>query len=368
MVPDSSVRKRVGVAGLLRYIGRTMQTVYDTAEMETLRSRNAVQPHAMKRFRNALFKSALCWEEALALLPATARSDFSDSICFENLSLLERHDSAIDGASKLVFQTKDGHLIESVLLRPKTGRTSICISSQIGCVCSCEFCATGKMGFTRNLTKAEILDQIAQANRLIKSEGRIIRNVVFMGMGEPLLNLENVFASVEFLTAVPFFNLSASRITVSTVGIPAAMEQFSARFPSVQLALSLHSARQEVRETLMPQARKFPLEQLRKVLVQGGGKVMIEYLMLAGLNDGAEDLQALKDFLKDIPVHINIIPFNEYDGCGLKGTPRSEREQFANQLKAAGFDTTLRYSLGSDISAACGQLVKHKQEREGGAR
>jgi 23S rRNA (adenine2503-C2)-methyltransferase len=345
-----------------------MATIYDISAMEALRSRNAVQPHRMKRFRNALFKHARSWNEALAELPENARRDFSENVVFEPLALEERQDSALDGASKLVFRTADGQLIESVVLRPRTGRTSICISSQVGCACYCSFCATGKMGFTRNLTRAEMLDQVAQANRLMKQEQRSIRNVVFMGMGEPLLNLEQVFSAIEFLKAVPFFNLSGPRITVSTVGIPQAMERFTEHFPDVQLALSLHSARQEVRERLMPQARKYTLDMLRATLVKASrsGRVMIEYLMLEGVNDSDEDLYALEAYLKGIPVHINIIPFNEYAGSNLRGTPRAGRERFANHLKAAGFDTTLRYSLGSDIAAACGQLVKHKKEQRGG--
>jgi 23S rRNA (adenine2503-C2)-methyltransferase len=218
------------------------------------------------------------------------------------------------------------------------------------------------MGFTRNLSADEILDQVSQANRLVKTEGRSIRNVVFMGMGEPLLNLDNLFQSIEFLRAAPFFNYAGSRLMVSTVGIPHSMNRFSDRFPEVQLALSLHSARQDVREKLMPQARKYTLEILRGSLLEASrsGKVMIEYLMLAGVNDGEDDFQALVNYLRDLPVHINIIPFNEYAGCNLRGTPQAERKIFADRLKAAGFNTTLRYSLGSDIAAACGQLVQHK--------
>lgn len=339
-----------------------MTSIYDKTGVEGIRSRNAVQPHRMKLFRNVLFKHAGNWDEALAELPEAARSDFSGQIQFGQLELAECHDSQIDGASKLMFRTGDGNLIESVVLRPKTGRTSICISSQVGCACYCSFCATGKMGFTRNLTAAEMLDQVVQANRIVKSEGRSIRNVVFMGMGEPLLNLENVFEAVSFLIDPLFFNLSSSRITVSTVGIPQAMERLTEVFPDVQLALSLHSARQELREKLMPQARKYPLEQLRETLIAASatGKVMIEYLMLDGINDRDEDLKALEVYLAGIPVHINIIPFNEYAGSNLRGTPLPRRGEFANHLKEAGFDTTLRYSLGTDIAAACGQLVHHK--------
>ena len=341
-----------------------MVTIYDIEAIDAIRSRNAVQPHRMKLFRNALFKNSNDWNEALAALPEGARADFCSSIEFQCLEMAERHDSEIDGASKLIFKTHDSHLVESVVLRPKTGRTSICISSQVGCACYCSFCATGKMGFTRNLTTAEILDQVTQANRMVKPEGRQIRNVVFMGMGEPLLNLDHVFQALEFLQDPKLFDLAGSRLTVSTVGIPQAMDRFTQAFPKVQLALSLHSARQEVREKLMPQARKYPLEQLRETLVAASrhGKVMIEYLMLAGVNDREEDFQALENYLKDIPVHINIIPFNEYPGSNLHSTPQPERERFATRLKEAGFDTTLRYSMGSDIAAACGQLVQHKRK------
>jgi 23S rRNA (adenine2503-C2)-methyltransferase len=341
-----------------------MTTIYDTEALEEIRRRTAVQPHRMKLFYNALFKHSNDWKGALGTLPESARADFEASIQFQCLELVERHDSEVDGASKLIFKTHDHHLIESVVLRPKTGRTSICISSQVGCACYCSFCATGKMGFTRNLTQAEILDQVTQSNRMIKSEGRTIRNVVFMGMGEPLLNIDHVFSAVEFLRDAPFFNLSDSRITVSTVGIPKAMELFVETFPKAQLALSLHSARQEVRQRMMPQARTFPLKQIRETLVAASrhGKVMIEYLMLAGVNDREEDFQALENYLKGLPVHINLIPFNEYPGSNLQGTPLEQRAEFSARLKAAGFDVTLRYSMGSDIAAACGQLVQHKQK------
>lgn len=341
-----------------------MVSIYNTDGIEALRIRNAVQPHRIKLFRNALFKKAMDWDAAIDTLPENARADFDSHIEFRVLDLFERRDSKIDGASKLVFKTADGHLVESVILRPKTGRTSLCISSQVGCACACDFCATGKMGFARDLTSGEILDQVAQASRMVKPEGRAIRNVVFMGMGEPLLNLENLFQSLIFLRAPAFFNYPGSRLMVSTVGIPAAMIHLAEEFPEVSLALSLHSARQEVREQLMPLARKHTLPLLQEALlkISRHGKAMIEYLMLAGVNDGQEDGQALADYLRNIPVHINLIPFNAYPGCNLRGTPEERRITFADQLKAEGFDTTLRYSFGSDIAAACGQLVQHEKE------
>ncbi|MFC1467124.1 23S rRNA (adenine(2503)-C(2))-methyltransferase RlmN [Verrucomicrobiota bacterium] len=331
--------------------------------MEKLRSREAVDPHQIKLLLNALFKKAQDPAEALSVLPDKARAAFAKEVAYESLELAERHDSQIDGASKLIFRTHDGHLIESVILRPKTGRTSLCISSQVGCACSCSFCATGKMGFLRNLTAAEIADQVAITNRLVKSEERSIRNVVFMGMGEPLLNPENLFQALEILQAPSYFNYAGSRLMVSTVGIPHGMEAFTEHFPKINLALSLHSARQEIRESLMPMAKKYPLKRLRESLQKtaGHGKVMIEYLMLAGVNDGEADRLALEEYLRDIPAHINLIPFNAYPGCDLTGTPEAERRAFADQLKGEGFDCTLRYSLGTDIAAACGQLVQQKE-------
>jgi 23S rRNA (adenine2503-C2)-methyltransferase len=337
-----------------------MISIYDPAGIEELRRRHAVQPHCMKLFRNALFKHFVSRDEALAVLPDRVRADFARQVAFSSLELIERRDSEIDGASKLVFRTADRRLIESVILRPATGRTSLCVSSQVGCACRCAFCATGMMGFGRDLTADEILDQVRQAACLTRAEGRTMRNVVFMGMGEPLLNPDGVSGALELLLAPPFFNYSGSKLMVSTVGIPPAMEAFGQAFPRVQLALSLHSARQEVREQLMPVAARYPLERLRTAIAGAArnGKVMVEYLMLEGLNDSMDDADVLAAYLMGLPVHINIIPFNRYDGAPYRGSPRPVREAFANRLKAGGFETTLRRSLGSDIAAACGQLAR----------
>ena len=163
-----------------------MLSVYNEQDIEQLRRQCAIQPHRIKLFQRAFFKQAETAERAIEQLPESARSLFLQQMQFQTLTLEEWHDSKVDEATKLIFKTEDGHWIESVILRPKTGRTSLCISSQIGCACACEFCATGSMGFVRNLTKAEILDQVVLANRFVQKENRSIRNVVFMGMGEPL--------------------------------------------------------------------------------------------------------------------------------------------------------------------------------------
>ncbi|MCC7300673.1 MAG: radical SAM protein, partial [Verrucomicrobia bacterium] len=277
-------------------------------------------------------------------------------VLFQCLELVGRYDSQLDGATKLVFQCLDGARIEAVILRIASGRTSLCISSQVGCAADCQFCATGKLGFIRNLTVAELLDQVVIAKRLLREEGRTLRNVVVMGMGEPLRNEENLFQCLEILRDSRFFNLSDSHLMISTVGIPDAMLRFSARFPKIRLALSLHSARQEIRERIMPAAKVQTLEKIKGVLPHIG-IFMVEVLLLKGVNDGPEDLAALIGFLRGTAAHINLIQFNPHPGAQFEPVSNELRTEFGKELRKAGFKTTLRYSLGDDIAAACGQLA-----------
>lgn len=324
-----------------------MNSVYDIRALETL----CREPHRLKLFRNAFFKKALPLEECLEKAP-----ELTGKFEFKSLELVERHDSKTDGATKLALRASDGHKIEAVVLRIASGRTSLCISSQVGCAADCQFCATGKLGFIRNLTAAEMLDQVLFAKRLLREEGRTLRNVVVMGMGEPLRNEENLFQCLEILRDPRFFNLSDNHLLVSTVGIPDAMLRFTERFPKIRLALSLHSARQEVRERIMPVAKFQTLEKLKTVF-PALKEFMVEVLILKGVNDGPEDVAALIDFLRGTNAHINLIQFNPHPGAQFEPVSKEAREAFGDELKRAGFKVTLRYSLGDDIAAACGQLA-----------
>ena len=339
-----------------------MKNIYDVEALESLRKSSRVDPDIIRQFRNVLFKKAGDWDEALNVIPGEKQSLFRDNIQDQSLVLYDSMVSEIDGAEKLIFKTSDNHLVETVILKPESGRTALCISSQVGCSCYCSFCATGLMGFSRNLTINEILDQVLIANRLVKLEDRSVRNIVFMGMGEPFLNQNNVFDAINVLIDPAFFNLSSSHITVSTVGIVPGMLAYSEKLPNCRLALSLHSAIQSVRERLMPEARNYPLSTLRTVLekVSKKGSVMIEYLLLKDITDKSEDLEALIHFVKDLPVHINLIPFNTFAGSNLIGSTEQDAVIFSEKLKNTGLSVTLRRSLGSDIMAACGQLVNHK--------
>jgi 23S rRNA (adenine2503-C2)-methyltransferase len=349
-----------------------MNSIYDSNALEAL----CREPHRLKLFRNAFFKKALPLEDCLEKAPElTGKLSFPFEFPQggQSLEIVERHDSKTDGATKMVFSCLGGtaaspsagieadaaparEKIEAVILRIASGRTSLCISSQVGCAADCQFCATGKRGFIRNLTAAEMLDQVLLAKRLLREEGRTLRNVVVMGMGEPLRNEENLFQCLEILRDPRFFNLSDNHLLVSTVGIPDAMARFAERFPKIRLALSLHSARQEVRERIMPVAKVYTLEKLKTVFPVLK-EFMVEVLLLKGVNDRPEDIAALIDFLRGTNAHINLIQFNPHPGAQFAPVSEEARKAISDELKRAGFKVTLRYSLGDDIAAACGQLA-----------
>jgi 23S rRNA (adenine2503-C2)-methyltransferase len=348
-----------------------MTSIHDTSALEHLRRCLRIEPHHVRRMRNAFYKKHRTADEALASIPEPQRLALQGELTWHTLALHSRHDSQLDGATKLIFRTASGQLIESVVLRIASGRTSLCVSSQVGCAVRCQFCATGQMGVAQSLTRAEILDQVIQANRLLRVEGRSIRNVVFMGMGEPFHNEAEVAESLDVLLSPQCFDLSPAHVLVSTVGIPGAMVRCAERFPRVKMALSLHSARQAQRERIIPLARRFPLDELRTAMVAVTAiqrqPLMIEYLMLDGLNDSAEDLSELTAYLRGLSVHINLIPYNPIDDApALRGTDPTRRRAFAAALTAAGFTVTIRYSLGADIAAACGQLVRRENRPAGG--
>jgi 23S rRNA (adenine2503-C2)-methyltransferase len=348
----------------------SMPSIHDLAALEVLRGQGRIEPNHLRRVRNAFYKKHLTSAEALQQLPQSQRDTFGSAVAFHALELHSRHDSQLDGASKLIFRTTRGQLIESVILRIASGRTSLCVSSQVGCAARCAFCATGFMGLAQDLTSAEILDQVIQANRLLQPEGRAVRNVVFMGMGEPFHNEAAVYQALDVLLSPQCFAFSPARVLVSTVGIPAALVRCAQRFPRVNLALSLHSARQDQRERLIPLARRYPLDMLRAALAEVTAlqkqPLMIEYLLLDGMNDSDEDVLALSNYLRGLPVHVNLIPYNPIaEAPGLRGTPSDRRREFAAALTAAGFVVTTRYSLGADIAAACGQLVRRENARAG---
>lgn len=340
-------------------------SIYDIDAVDRLRSELRFDPGYLRKLRISFLKKHAEPQTALKELPESVRAAFATKVSFESLKLDKRFDSTVDGATKLIFKTHSNYSIESVILRANTGRVSLCVSSQVGCAAACDFCATGRMGMAHNLSTHEIVDQVTQANRLLREENRSVRNIVFMGMGEPFHNEAAIVESLEVLQSSSGFHHPLSRILVSTVGIPKAMLRVANKFPTANIALSLHSPIQTTREQIIPLAKRYSLDELRTAILELNQiqpkrtAVMLEHLMLDGINDSLEDAEALREWVKDLRVHVNLIPYNLVEEAPhLKGSGRATIESFAAILKEAGTPTTIRYSMGSDIEAACGQLVR----------
>ncbi len=269
-----------------------------------------------------------------------------------------------DKSTKFLFSLLDNAKIEAVFI-PDGKRKTICVSSQSGCALQCSFCATGRMGFKRNLFFWEILDQV----RFIRDHKKQdITNVVFMGMGEPMLNMEEVLTAIDFLTDSNAFQIGARKITVSTSGIIPGIRKLSTYDKKVKLAVSLNSAIQEKREEIMPIAKTYRLKELKKALLLYYQKkkrwITFEYIHLPGFNDGAKDVQALRNFISGLPCKINIIPYNTFAGSPFREPTRRETTAFIKRLYKFPVPITLRESRGRDIEGACGQLAYAKKNHD----
>lgn len=275
---------------------------------------------------------------------------------------IAKAERSVDGTQKLALSTHEGHRIEAVII-PEARRNTLCISTQVGCPLACDFCATGKMGLTRNLTTAEIVDQVCRAKSCLGEDDGEISNVVFMGMGEPLLNFAAVEESIRIMTDPRGMGLAPRRITVSTAGVVPRISELIAIGP-INLAVSLHATTNEVRDVLVPINRKFPLEVLLETLrsdpnVHKKRPVFFEYTLLEGMNDSLEDADRLPELVRGIPCKINLIPANPHPGSRYQAPEQGVMDRFAARVHENGMRVTLRRSRGSDIAAACGQLANN---------
>jgi 23S rRNA (adenine2503-C2)-methyltransferase len=272
---------------------------------------------------------------------------------------VERATPSQDGSRKLVFRLEDGARVSAVVM-PDDGRTTLCLSTQVGCGYACAFCLTGTMGLTRNLTAAEIVGQLLAANTLL-NEGERVTHIVFMGMGEPLANYAALVQSLRILTDAKLgLGYSPRRLTVSTVGLVNGIEKLAREDLKVNLAISLHAASDEVRSRLMPVNRAWSLEALMRAVraypLAPRQSVFFEYVMLDGVNDAPEEAQQLVRLLRGIRAKVNLIPFNDWEGSTFRRPPLARILAFQSILLDAGVTTTVRWSKGEDIGAACGQL------------
>ncbi|MDD5249868.1 MAG: 23S rRNA (adenine(2503)-C(2))-methyltransferase RlmN [Rhodocyclaceae bacterium] len=274
-----------------------------------------------------------------------------------------------DGTRKFLFDVGGGNAIESVFI-PEDERGTLCISTQAGCALDCAFCSTGKQGFNRNLTTAEIIGQLWQANRALGARAkdeRVISNVVLMGMGEPLANFDNVVRALRLMLDDHAYGLSRRRVTVSTSGIVPAIDRLGDTVP-VALAVSLHAPNDALRDELVPLNRKYPLAELmaacRRYLERSPRDfITFEYVMIAGVNDGDAHARALLQLVRTVPCKFNLIPFNPFPHSGFQRSAPMRIRRFQEILLDAGYVATVRKTRGDDIDAACGQLAGQVQDK-----
>lgn len=333
-----------------------------------------VESRGEKKFRARqlfgwLYGEAVESFDAMTDISRNFRKDLEQVATIENLQVVATSQSPADGTTKLLFRLPDRLEIESVIIPAEEAggrqRITLCVSTQVGCPLDCKFCATGTMGFFRNLTAGEIVDQVLQAR---KYHPRRITNLVFMGMGEPLLNYENVMKAIEIITDDHGLNIGARRITISTAGLADGIRRMADENRRAKLALSLHTLDNDKRSVLMPINRKFGIVELQGALEYYYRKTRLrptlEYILLNGFNDSDEDLRRLIMFSRTVPVKINLIPFHSIaftkpEGLAstLTASPRKRIEEFAAHLRAAHLTVMIRSSSGEDIAAACGQLA-----------
>jgi 23S rRNA (adenine2503-C2)-methyltransferase len=276
---------------------------------------------------------------------------------------------AADGTRKWLLKVDDKNAVESVFI-PETSRGTLCVSSQAGCVLDCAFCSTGKQGFNRNLGTAEIIGQLWMANRELNVKdqaGRVITNVVMMGMGEPMLNLDNVIPALRLMLDDNAYGLSRRRVTVSTAGVVPGMDRLREECP-VALAVSLHASNDALRDKLVPLNRKYPLRDLvaacnRYLEKAPRDFVTFEYVMLDGVNDEPKHARELVDLAKQVYCKFNLIPFNPFPRAGFRRSDPERIRLFAEILNRAGVTVTTRKTRGDDIAAACGQLAGDVADR-----
>lgn len=279
----------------------------------------------------------------------------------------EQHSA--DGTRKWLLQVDAGNRIEMVFI-PEAERGTLCVSSQVGCPLDCRFCSTARQGFNRNLTVAEIIGQVWLANRQLgkdASGNRRLTNVVMMGMGEPLLNFDNVVTAMNLMIDDLGYGLSRRRVTLSTAGVVPMLDRLRERSP-VSLAVSLHAPNDALRDTLVPINRSYPLDSLlaacrRFIAGQHDRVITFEYVMLDGVNDQPEHARELIACLRGIPAKVNLIPFNPFPMAGYRRSPQARIDAFREQLVRAGLVTITRKTRGEDIDAACGQLVGRVEAR-----
>ena len=323
-----------------------------------------------RQVADVIWRGAFTQASAIRTLPEGLRADLDAAFRLDTVADTEIRLADAGLTEKALHRLADGALVESVLMHyparsSQRERHTLCISSQAGCAVGCPFCATGELGFTRDLETAEIVDQVRHAARRLAADGRRLTNVVFMGMGEPLLNLDRVLAAVDALNDRRRFGLGARHITVSTSGVVPGIRRLTALGPQFTLAVSLHAARDSLRDVLVPLNRRWPIAEVvtaaREHAAVTGRRVTYEVTMIAGVNDTPLDATAMANLLRGDHAHVNLIPMNPVAHTPWVASDDATIEGFAAVLRDAGIGTTIRRNRGQEIGAACGQLAAERQ-------
>jgi len=310
----------------------------------------------LKQIKKAVFNDLVESWDKVTTLPLTLRQRLQDCCPIQELVAEKTLTSEDKQTIKILFSAKDGSKIESVLMKHADGRNTVCVSSQVGCAIGCDFCATGELGFKRNLSDWEIVEQVLYFARKDR-----ITNVVFMGMGEPFLNYENVLNAIKTLNDKDGFNLGARHISVSTIGIVEGIKKFTAEDLQVNLAISLHAPNNELRLKLVPLNKTYPIEKVLAAvddyIKKTKRRVMFEYLMIDGVNDDEKQAKDLAKLLKRPLCFVNLISYNPIGHSRFKPSPGWKIKKFKEILEGVGITVTQRHRFGKEIKGACGQLA-----------
>ena len=335
---------------------------YTLEELQDFLKENGEKPFRAKQIYEWLWKKNVSNFDDMSNLSKSLRELLKKHFEAKTIEVVETQDSS-DGTTKVAFKMQDGLLVEGVLI-PSEKRATACISCQAGCTLGCKFCATGTLGFKRDLTASEIYEQIFYIKKLSEERGLNFSNIVYMGMGEPLLNYDNVLESIAMVTGKNGLEMSPRRITVSTAGLPDMIRRLADDEVRFNLAISLHSAVNEVRDTLMPINKKYNLAELsdaiRYFVDKTDTRPTFEYLLLNDVNDSMSDARALADYCRAFPIKINIIEYNPTENDQFQKASKERLDGFVKVLEGRNMIVHVRHSRGKDIDAACGQLANKK--------
>ncbi len=335
-------------------------------DLQTWMKEQGEQPFRAKQVYQWIYRNVQSFDE-MTNVGKSLREKLSADFTLDGVQLVAHSGSEKDGSEKLLVALSDGNMIESVLMFHDYG-TSLCVSTQVGCKMHCAFCATGMDGFVRNLTAGEIVAQVVQANRLLKSRGRgPVQRLVYMGSGEPLDNYANTIKSIRILHEPEGYNIGYRNFTISTAGLVEGIYNLTQEGLPLNLSISLHAPNDKLRSQLLPIGKRYSIAEIIEAAMNyfddSGRRVTIEYLLISGVNDTTELAKELAALIKRYPFHVDLIPYNEVGGVDFKRPSASRIRVFMDILRERGVNATCRISKGRDIDAACGQLKRRFREQ-----